>query len=56
MLYLSLDGQPEGVYVRTDRKVKYPIGTPIRFDLDPAMVRFFRTDTEKAIQREVVTA
>jgi hypothetical protein len=29
--------------------VNYPIGTEVRFNLDPAMVRFFHPETEKAL-------
>ena len=53
VLHLSLDGEnPETVvHVRADRFVHYPIGQPVRFDLNPAMVRFFDPKTEKAIER-----
>jgi multiple sugar transport system ATP-binding protein len=43
----------EIVHIRTDRLVEYPIGTRVRFDVDPKMVRFFDPKTEKAIQKEV---
>ena len=35
--------------VRADRFVHYPIGQPVRFDLNPAMVRFFDPKTQQAI-------
>lgn len=41
------------VHIRCDRLVQYPIGAPVRFDLDPQMVRFFDPATEIAIRREV---
>ena len=41
------------VHLRTDRKVNYPIGTTVQFDIDPQMVRFFSPDTEAAIKKEV---
>jgi len=41
------------VHIRTDRLVNYPIGTVVRFDLNPKMVRFFNPKTETAIRREV---
>ncbi|HRJ41530.1 MAG TPA: TOBE domain-containing protein, partial [Caldilineaceae bacterium] len=51
VLHLSLDGEnPESVvHARADRFAHYPIGQPVRFDLNPAMVRFFDPKTEKAI-------
>ena len=41
------------VHIRTDRKIDYPIGTAVHFDIDPQMVRFFNPHTEAAIKREV---
>jgi multiple sugar transport system ATP-binding protein len=41
------------IHARTTRESLYKIDTPVRFDLNPAMVRFFHPDTEKAIVREV---
>jgi len=52
MLHLEI-GDHEIVHARASRETHYPIGTPVRFALDPAMVRFFDTRTEKAIVREV---
>ncbi len=51
MLHLNLDSDTI-VHARADRKLIYPMGTPLRFGLDPAMVRFFNPDSEKAIRRE----
>ncbi len=52
MLHLTM-GQDEIVHVRASRETYYPINTPVRFTLDPAMVRFFHPQTENAIVREV---
>jgi len=51
MLHLSLDGG-EIVHARASRQDLYEIGTPVRFDLDPAMVRFFNPQTEVALHRD----
>ena len=51
MLHLSL-GETQIVHARASRQVNYPIGTPVHFDLDPDMVRFFDPETEAAIQKE----
>jgi len=54
MLHVALDQRGDYlVDVRADRGVHYPIGTPIRFDINPDMVRFFNPQTELAIAREV---
>ncbi|NLX09931.1 MAG: ABC transporter ATP-binding protein [Chloroflexi bacterium] len=55
MLHLSL-GPDEIVHSRARRETHYPIGTPVRFDLNPEMVRFFDPQTERAIVREGVPA
>ncbi len=52
MLHLEI-GNHEIVHARAGRETHYPIGTPVRFALDPAMVRFFDPTTEQAIVREV---
>jgi len=39
------------VHIRSDRLVRHPIGTTVRFDLDPEMVRFFNPTTELAISQ-----
>jgi multiple sugar transport system ATP-binding protein len=44
----------EIVHIRADRQTNYPIGTRIRFDIDPEMVRFFDPGTEVAIRREAI--
>ncbi|MCB9099276.1 MAG: ABC transporter ATP-binding protein [Anaerolineales bacterium] len=48
MLHVELDGN-EIVHIRSDRQTRYPIGSKVRFDLDPEMVRFFNPKTEMAI-------
>lgn len=40
------------IHARATRQMYYPIDTAVRFDLNPAMVRFFDPATEKAILRE----
>ncbi len=52
MLHLALEGDEHIVHVRVSREAMYPIGTPVRFGLDPDMVRFFDPATERAITRE----
>ncbi len=52
MLHLEL-GNNTIIHARTTREAKYAINTPVRFDLDPAMVRFFDPATEAAIIPEV---
>jgi multiple sugar transport system ATP-binding protein len=41
------------VHVRGDRHIAYPIGSRVRFGLNPAMARFFSPASEKAIRPEV---
>ena len=41
------------VHIRTDRKIDYPIGTIVHFDINPQMVRFFNPETEAGIKKEV---
>lgn len=53
MLHISIDGTDETiVHVRADRQVSYPIGSTVRFSLDPRMVRFFEPKSRKAIRGE----
>jgi len=52
MLHVNLN-EIDIVHIRGDRQTFYPIGAPVRFDLNPDMVRFFDPDTERAIRREV---
>ena len=52
MLHVNLEGDLI-VHIRAGKETIYPIGTPVRFDLNPDMVRFFDPKTEAALQREV---
>jgi multiple sugar transport system ATP-binding protein len=52
MLHLDLCNN-QIVHARTSREVQYPIQAQVRFDLNPAMVRFFDPKTEAAVVREV---
>lgn len=48
MLHLALsDGTV--VHARAARELSYPIGTALRFDLDPEQVRFFDAQSERSI-------
>lgn len=53
LLHVNL--QDEIVHIRTDRLTRYPIGTMVRFDLDPEMVRFFNPATELALTRKGIS-
>jgi multiple sugar transport system ATP-binding protein len=55
MLHLDIGGN-NIIHARVSRQISYPIGTPVKFTLDPTMIRFFNAKTEMAIQREAVTA
>ena len=52
MLHLALDGGrgETRVHVRAEKNVSYPIGAPLRFNLDPEMVRFFDPKSELALK------
>ena len=50
MLHISMNG--DIVHIRSDRHTYYPIGSIVRFDLNPEMVRFFDPKTERAFTRE----
>jgi multiple sugar transport system ATP-binding protein len=52
MVHVSLDPGTI-VNIRGDRLTRYPIGTPVRFDLLPEMTRFFNPQTEARIGQEV---
>jgi multiple sugar transport system ATP-binding protein len=47
------NGEPAGtiVHVRSDRMVDYPMGSRVRFDIQPEMMRIFDPATEKALAR-----
>jgi multiple sugar transport system ATP-binding protein len=49
MLHLELHGD-QIIHARSGRDHLYAIGAPVRFDIDPGMVRFFHPETEKAIR------
>jgi multiple sugar transport system ATP-binding protein len=49
ILHLALEEGESILHARASREVNYPIGTPIHFDLDPEMVRFFDPRTEAAL-------
>jgi multiple sugar transport system ATP-binding protein len=51
MLHLTLDGEETIVDIRAERRIFCDIGTPMRFDLDPEMVRFFDPQTKNAVRR-----
>jgi multiple sugar transport system ATP-binding protein len=51
VLHVRICGD-EIVHIRSDRQTTYPMGTPVKFDLIPDMVRFFDPRTEAAIRRE----
>jgi multiple sugar transport system ATP-binding protein len=53
VLHVNID-ENEIVHIRSDRQASPPIGTPVRFDLDPEVVRFFDPRTEMALRREAV--
>ena len=40
------------IHIRADRLANYPIGAPVRFDIDPDMVRFFNPTSQQAIGQE----
>jgi multiple sugar transport system ATP-binding protein len=42
----------EIVHIRSDRQTSYPMGTRVRFDIDPDAVRFFDPKSELAVRRE----
>jgi multiple sugar transport system ATP-binding protein len=51
LLHVNI-GEDEIVHIRSDRQASYPIRTPVRFDLDAEMVRFFHPVTEEAVRKE----
>ena len=48
MLHLEL-ADSTVIHARMGRGYDYPIGTPVRFTIDPAQVRFFNPETEQAL-------
>jgi multiple sugar transport system ATP-binding protein len=51
LLHVSIS-EDEIVHIRSDRQTSYPMGTPVRFDIDAEMVRFFHPVTEEAVRKE----
>lgn len=52
MLHVNL-GEGQIVHIRSGRLTRYPIGSVVRFHLNPDMVRFFNPKTEQAITLQV---
>jgi multiple sugar transport system ATP-binding protein len=50
MLHIAIGGDELIVNARVPRELMYAIDTPVRVDLDPALVRFFDPKTEAAIK------
>ena len=48
MLHLNICGD-QVIQARASRETHYDINTPVKFNLNPAMVRFFHPETEQAI-------
>ncbi len=53
ILHLSFDEAGQIMHARAGRETNYAIGAPLRFDLDPMLVRFFDPQTELALTSEV---
>jgi multiple sugar transport system ATP-binding protein len=51
VLHVNLS-EGEMVHIRSDRQNNYPMGTRVRFAIDPEQVRFFNPRTEAAVRRE----
>ncbi len=49
MLHLEMPDNSV-IHARVSREFSYPIGTPLKFGIEPQMVRFFNPETEKAIR------
>lgn len=52
MLHVNINGD-EIIHIRSDRVVPRPIGSQVRFDVNPKMVRFFDPKSENAVAQEV---
>lgn len=50
MLHVNMAGD-NVVHLRADRGTQYPIGTNLRFDIDPQMARFFNPQNELALRK-----
>jgi len=53
VLHVNLNNQ-DIVHIRSDRLTHRPIGSIVKFDIDPQMIRFFNPVTENTIRREVI--
>ncbi len=55
LLHIDVDnGDTQSIiHLRADRMVTFPIGTSVRFSIEPEMMRFFEPKTEQAIRQEV---
>jgi multiple sugar transport system ATP-binding protein len=53
LLHVNLN-EYDIVHVRSDRQLRFPIGAPVHFDINPEMVRFFDPKTEMAIHTSLV--
>ena len=51
MLHVNMN-ENDIVHIRGERQLNYPIGMPVKFDINPEMARFFDASTEAAIHRE----
>jgi multiple sugar transport system ATP-binding protein len=51
MLHVNLNGD-EIIHIRSDRTASYPIGSQVRFSINPVMARFFDKASGKAISPE----
>ena len=49
MLHVSLNEDEDVTHIRSDRLVRHEMGSTVRFDLDPNMVRFFDPKNEQAL-------
>jgi multiple sugar transport system ATP-binding protein len=54
MLHVNLNGA-DIVHIRSEKRQRYPIGSTVRFDVNPDMIRFFSAATEAAILQGEVT-
>lgn len=55
ILHTNIGGDEENiVHVRAERQASFPLGSPVRFTIDPRMVRFFDPASQKAIRGEAM--
>jgi multiple sugar transport system ATP-binding protein len=55
ILHTNIGGDDENiVHVRAERQAAFSLGSPVRFTIDPRMVRFFEPESQKAIRGEAV--